>query len=202
VTASTPPTSLRLEPLGRLWQQAWLDDVDTGGPLRFADWLADLPADLGSSTPAPWRIDLFVAERVSGAGAGQVVVEPEPGGRCLSAVSVLVVETALADLTARDVPIGESVSLLGPAVQELSDSETWPVPADLRGKLASVAAQLADALSATGAQVLGAERLLAVPADDTVASPTDVLALERAAAACLAVPRSVLAGAPTEGPAQ
>jgi hypothetical protein len=196
-TSPTQSAPLRLEPLGRLWQRAWLDDVASGGPLRFADWLAALSSEL--DVPASWRVDLLVADHVR-SGSAQVVVEP--GGRCLSAVSVLVVETVLADLSARQVPVGESVTLLDPAVDELADSETWPVPTGLRDKLEALAARLADALALTGAQVDHADRLLAVPADDADEAPTDLLDLERAAAACLAVPRTVLASAPAEGQAR
>lgn len=199
MTTSTPPTPLRLEPLGRLWQQAWLEDVGTGGPGRFADWLARLPDDLAPASAARWRVDLRVGEHVRQSGAGQVVVEPEPGGRCLSPASVLVVETVLAHLTARDVPVQESLTLLGPAVQELADSETWPVPADLRGRLEALAGRLGEALAATGAEVREIGRLLGVPADGPDTAPTDLLDLDRAAAACLAVPRVVLASADGEG---
>jgi hypothetical protein len=195
--SSTQSAPLRSEPLGRLWQQAWLDDVAAGGPLVFADWLAGLPDGLDS--PASWRIDLLVADHVSRSGAGQVVVEPEPGGRCLSAGSVLLVETVLADLGARDIAVEESVSLLGPAVAVLADSETWPVPPGLRDRLESLAAMLTEALVATGAEVREADRLLGVPADGADATATDVLDLERAVAACLAVPRAVLATAAVEG---
>jgi hypothetical protein len=188
----TPVAPLRLEPLGRLWQQAWLADAAAGGPLRFADWLAALPDELDG--PASWRVDLLVA------GSDQVVVEP--GGRCLSAAATAVVETVLADLGARDIPVEESVNLLAPAVAELADSETWPLPDGLRDKLEALAAMLADAMAATGAHVDQADRLLAVPAEDADAMPTDLLDLERTAAACLAVPRSVLAGAQAEGPAR
>lgn len=198
MTTSSPQSApLGLEPLGRLWQQAWLDDVAAGGPLRFADWLAGLPGGLDS--PASWRIDLLVADHLRRSGSGQVVVEPEPGGRCLSAGSVLLVETVLADLGARGVTREESVSLLGPAVAVLADSETWPVPAGLRGRLESLAALLSEALVATGARVREADRLLGVPADGADATSADVLDLERAAAACLAVPRAVLAAAAVEG---
>jgi hypothetical protein len=196
-TSSTQSAPLRFEPLGRLWQQAWLDDVATGGPLRFADWLAGLPGELDS--PASWRFDLLVAEHVRRSGAAQVVVEPEPGGRCLSAGSVLLVESVLADLGALDIAPEESVSLLRPAVAELADSESWPVPAGLRGRLEALAAQLSEALVATGAQVREVDRLLGVPPDGADATSDDVLDLERAAAACLAVPRAVLATAAVEG---
>ena len=55
-------TQARFEPLGRLWQQSWLDDVARGGPLVFADWLATLPRSIESAGRAAWRIDLVVLD--------------------------------------------------------------------------------------------------------------------------------------------
>ncbi len=195
---ATPPTTLTFEPIGRLLQEGWLADVATGGPLRFADWLAGLPDGLAPEPVATWRIDLLVAAEVRRSGAAEVIVEP--GGRCLSAVTIRVLETALAELAPRDIVV-ESVSLLGPAVAELADSEDWPVPAALRSRLESLAGRLGEALAATGARVDELDRLLAVPHANAGAE-SDGLDLDRAAAACLAVPRAVLASTPVEGAAR
>ncbi len=190
-------TVIRLEPLGRRWQQAWLDDVPGGGPLLFADWLAGLPAVVPAGGDATWRVDLLVANAVARSGGARVVVEPEPGGRCLAAAAIGVVESVLADLRSRDLATAEAVELLRPAVGALADTERWPVPPALRGRLETLAAGLVDPLTATGAEIRGIERLLAVPADDD-AQASDALDLERAAAACLAVPRAVLASISAE----
>jgi hypothetical protein len=200
---SSPPEPLRLEPIGRLWQQAWLADVATGGPGRFADWLAGLSDDLGRAVTASWRIDTLVIDQVKRSGETPVVVEPKAGGRCLSADSVLLVETVLADLGPRGVPLEECMTLLGPAVQALSDSEAWPVPAELRTRLESLTARMADELALSGAQVRDGDLLLAVPVDDPGATATDRLDLhlDRVVAACLAVPRAVLASTPSAEPA-
>lgn len=193
-----PTTSLRLQPLGRLWQEAWLDDVRHGGPLRFADWLAGLPDDLDAAGPASWRVDLVVAEAVPESGA-PVVVEPLPDAGCLPADAVLLVEAVLEDLAAREIALEESVDLLAPVVAELADAADWPVPPGLRGRLESLATRLAGELARAGADVREAERLLAVPASGP--APGDDLDLDRVAAVCLAVPRGVLASRPGAGAA-
>lgn len=195
-TFPTQAAPLRFEPLGRLWQQAWLADVTAGGPERFADWLAALPPDLDAAPDATWRIDLRVADRTAGDHAGPVVVEVAPGGRCLPAEAVALLEAAIADLAETGTGLEESMALLGRAVTELSDSEDWPVPAGLRERLASLAGQLGDRLAATGARVAEPDRLLAVPAGGPDAETVRALDLGRAAAACLAVPRAVLETAP------
>lgn len=183
-----PP--LRLEPLGRLWQRAWLADVAAGGPERFADWLAALPRDLDAAPDARWRVDLLVGDH-----PGSVVVEAEPGGRCLDAGAVALLEAAITDLKEGGIALEESMALLDHAVGGLSDSEHWPVPAGLRASLASLAAQLADRLTAAGAQVADPDRLLGVPAEGVDAETVRGFDLGRAAAACLDVPRSVLESA-------
>ena len=192
----SPPPTLHLEPLGRLWQQAWLLDVPTGGPLRFAEWLAALPADLDGAPSASWRLDLLVAERVADPGAAPVTVAPEPGGRCLPAEAIALLEAVLAELTTDEVPLEEAVTLLEPAVTELADSEHWPVPSGQRANLTSLAAQLADRLTAAGVQVADVSRLLAVPAESANPETVRGFDLGRAAAACLDVPRAVLESAP------
>jgi hypothetical protein len=192
----TQAAPLRFEPLGRLWQQAWLADVAAGGPERFADWLAALPRDLDDAPDATWRIDLLAADRPAGGPAGSVVVEAEPGGRCLSSGAVALLEAAIADLRSGGVALEESMALLEPAVTELSDSEHWPVPDGLRASLTSLAAQLADRLTAAGVQVADVNRLLGVPAESADPETVRGFDLGRAAAACLDVPRAVLASAP------
>jgi hypothetical protein len=178
--------------LGRLWQQAWLADVARGGPARFADWLGELPETIETSTSsAPWRVDVVVAALVARSGSA-VAVEVEPGARCLSATSVRLLEAVLEDLRVREVALDEAVGLLGPVITVLADSAWWPVPAALRGKVRSLATQLAEALAATGAQVREPDVLLAVPDEAGNPEPTTV-DLDRAAAACLAVPSGVLA---------
>ena len=201
VTSPIRTAPFRVETLGRLWQRAWFDAVALGGPLRFADWLDQLPGDLDSTSHESWRLDLRVAREVARHGAGAVVVEPEPGRGCLSREAVLVVETALADLKTHDAPIGESVELLAAAVEELAQAERWPVPLGMRGRLEALAGQLADALAATGAQIRDVDRLLGVPPEDSGQVSAGVVDLDLAVAACLAVPRGVLAGS-SSGPAR
>lgn len=194
--SSARSAPLRLEPLGRLWQQAWLADVATGGPVRFADWLAALPRDLEAAPEASWRLDLVVAARAADGPAGSVEVEAEPGGRCLPAEAVALLEAAIADLAEAEAGLEESMALLGRAVTELADCEDWPVPEGLRERLASLAGQLGDRLAATGARIVEPDRLLAVPAGSADAQVVRALDLGRAAAACLEVPRAVLETAP------
>lgn len=190
-------TQARFEPLGRLWQQSWLDDVARGGPLVFADWLATLPRSIESAGRAAWRIDLAVLDLVSGSGEMPVVVAPEAGGRCLGADAVALVEAVLAGLRARECPMVEVVRLLDAAVAELADADDWPVPPALRGTLEVLASDLAARLDATGAAVREPERLLAVPSE--AAAPTGAFDLDRVAAVCLAVPGGVVAATRAQG---
>jgi hypothetical protein len=186
----TPAAPVRLEPLGRLWQQAWLADVAAGGPARFADWLATLPGDLDAAPDAPWRVDLLVVDQTGSAG-----VEAEPGGRCLDAGAVALLEAAIADLKEGGVALEESVAWLDRAVVELSDSEHWPVPAGQRARLTALTVQLADRLAAAGVPTAEIDRLLVVPAESGDPDTVSEFDLDRAAAACLGVPRAVLESA-------
>lgn len=191
----TPAAPVRLEPLGRLWQQAWLADVAAGGPARFDDWLATLPGDLDAARDAPWRVDLLVVDQ-----PGSVRVEAEPGGRCLDAGAVALLEAAITDLKEGGIALEESMALLDRAVVELSDSEDWPVPAGQRARLTSLAVQLADRLTAAGVPAAELDRLLVVPAESGDPETVRGFDLDRAAAACLDVPRGVLeSAARTEG---
>lgn len=185
----TPAAPVRLEPLGRLWQQAWLADVAAGGAARFADWLATLPGDLDAAPDAPWRVDLLVVDHPGS------VVEAEPGGRCLDAGAVALLESTITDLTEGGIALEESMALLDRAVIELSDSEHWPVPAGQRARLTSLAAQLADRLTAAGVPAAELDRLLVVPAESVDPQTVRGFDLDRAAAACLDVPRAVLESA-------
>lgn len=191
----TQAAPLQIEPLGRLWQQAWLADVAAGGPERFADWLTALPRDLDAAGHAPWRLDLLVTGRSADGHAGSVAVEVAPGGRCLPAAAVALLEVAIADLKEGGVALEESMALLDRAVTELADSEHWPVPAGLQADLTSLAAQLADRLAAAGVPAAEVARLLVVPVESADADTVRGFDLGRAAAACLDVPRSVLESA-------
>lgn len=193
-----PVARVRLEPLGRLWQQAWLGDVAAGGPLRYADWLAALPEDLEDVPDAAWRVDLQVVGRAADEHAGPLVVEAEPGGRCLPPEAVALLEVAIADLKDGEVALEESMALLDRAVVELADAEEWPVPPGLHERLVSLAGQLAGRLAAAGVQVAQPDRLLVVPSEAAGSGTVRELDLARAAAACLEVPRAVLETIPAE----